>query len=122
MFALLLLVFLAIVAVDIWAAVAVMWRPGLGGWLRVSYWLVIVLALAGTIVMTGYFSYYADSNTRVFGWPIPRVIFQRDTPDAPWLDYIGPTIVLAYPLNFLLYIFFPSMVAVLLSRKRKYRN
>jgi hypothetical protein len=73
-----------------------------------------------TIVTTGYFSYYSNPNTHVFGWPIPRVIFQRDTPDSPWLDYVGPTVALAYPMNFILYMFIPSVIFVLLSRRRRH--
>lgn len=120
MAAVLLILFLAIVAVDVWGAVAVMFRPGLGGWLGASYWLIVILALAAAIAMTGFFSYYSNPNTHIFGWPIPRVIFQRDTPDSPWLDYVGPTIVLAYPMNFVLFLFVPSVVFILLSRRRKH--
>ena len=102
MTAFLTLMFVTIVAVDVWAAIAVAFKPSLSGWLRSSYWLVALLALATTVGMTGFFSYYSNPNTHVFGWPIPRVIFQRDTPTSPWLDFIGPTIVLAYPMNFIL--------------------
>ena len=119
---LLLIIFLAIVAVDVWAAVAVMFRPGLSGWLGGSYWLVVILTLVATVGMTGFFSYYPNPNTHFFGWPIPRVVFQRDTPDSPWLDFVGPTIVLAYPMNFVLFLFVPSVVFILLSRRRKHET
>ena len=111
---LLLLVFLAIVAVDVWAAVAVMFRPCFGCWPIASYWIVVILALVATVLMTGYFSYYSNPNTHVFGWPIPQVVFQRDNADSPWLDYVGPTVVLAYPMNFVIYMFVPSAIFVLL--------
>ncbi len=116
MASLLLLVFLAIAAVDVRDCVAVLFKPGLRGWVGSSYWLVAFLAIVAAIVMTGFFSYYSNPNTRVFGWPIPRVIFQRDTPTSPWLDYIGPTILLAYPMKFILYMFVPSVAFLLVSR------
>jgi len=117
--ALLLLAFLAIAAVDVWASIAVMFKPG---WLGASFWIAAVLALVAAIGMTGFFSYYSNPNTHVFGWPIPRLIFQRDTPTSPWLDFIGPTIVLAYPMNFILYMFIPSVVFILVSRRRKHET
>ncbi len=120
MAALLLILFLAVVAIDIWAAIAVMLRPGLTGWLGGSYWLFVILALVATVGMTGFFSYYSNPNTRIFGWPIPQVIFQRDTPDSPWLDYVGPTVILAYPMNFILYLFLPSVVFIILARRRQH--
>jgi hypothetical protein len=55
MAALLLLVFLAVVVVDVWAAIAVIFKPGLTGWLVASYWFALVLTLVTTISMTGYF-------------------------------------------------------------------
>jgi hypothetical protein len=120
--AILLLVFLAVVAVDIWAAIAVVFKPRLGGWLIASYWMVTLLAFAGAIGMTAFFSYYSNPNTHVFGWPVPRVIFQRDTPTSPWDDFVGPTIVLAYPMNFILYMLVPSVAFILVSRRRKYET
>lgn len=115
-----LLLFVTIVAVDLWAGASVMFKPGAGLWLRSLYWLAVLLALVAAIAMTGFFSYYSNPNTHVFGWPIPRVVFQRDTATSAWLDYVGPTIVLAYPMNFILYLFVPSVLflAVVLRRKR----
>lgn len=90
MAALLLLVFLAIVALDMWAAIAVMFKPGLSGWLGASYWIVALLAVAGAIGMTGFFSYYSNPNTHVFGWPIPRVVFQREHRHHPGWITLAP--------------------------------
>jgi hypothetical protein len=118
----LIILFLAMVVIDIWAAIRVMFRPGLAGWLGVSYWVGVILALVATVWMTGFFSYYTNPNTHVFGWPIPRVIFQRDTPDSPWLDFIGPTIILAYPINLVVFLFVPSLICILLSRRQKHET
>ncbi len=115
--------FLASVAVDIWAAGAVVFASTNRG-LRSSYAIVALVALATTVVTTGFLSYFSNANTHVYGWPIPRVIFQRDNATSPWLDYVGPTIVLAYPMNFIVYMFLPSLVfisIVLLRRKHEKR-
>lgn len=110
----LLLLFLAIAAVDVWATLAVS-QPGLSGWLRSSYWIIAFLALVATIGMTGFFSYYLNPNTRIVGWPIPSVVFERDTPTSAWWDFVGPLTLLAFPMNFILYMFIPSVVFLLLS-------
>jgi hypothetical protein len=122
---LLLSIFLAIVAVDIWAVILVVVGRSVRKWLSRSYFLVVMLAFIAAFLVTSFFSYYSNPNTHVFGWPIPRVIFQRDTPTSPWLDYVGPTIVLAYPMNFILYMFIPSVAAIifiLLWRRRDRRQ
>ena len=46
---LLLIVFLAMVAVDIWAAVVVIFQHRLSGWLRSSYFIITLLAFAAAI-------------------------------------------------------------------------
>ena len=106
--------FLVIVVVEVGAVVLLFARKNVRKRLIIFYLLVVLLALIATIVTTAFYSYYANPNTRVFGWPIPRVVFQRDTPISPWLDYVGPTIVLAYPINFVLYMFLPSVAAIVL--------
>jgi hypothetical protein len=115
---LLLILFLAMIAVDIWAAVIVFQRH-VSGWLRSSYFVVAILAFVAAFLFTSYFSYYANPNTHVFGWPVPRVIFQRDTPTSPWLDYVGPTILLAYPMNFVVYMSIPSLALIILAVRRR---
>jgi hypothetical protein len=109
---LLLSIFLAIVAVDIWAALLVIFGRNVRRWLSRSYFIVVPLAFIAAFLVTSFFSYSSNPNPHVYGWPVPRVIFQRDTPTSPWLDYIGPTIVLAYPMNFILYMFVPSVAAI----------
>src|SRR6266581_6844555 len=121
---LLVLGFLTIGAVDLWAASAIFLGPRPKKWRWSSYGLLALVALIASVLMTSHFSYYSNPNTHVFGWPIPLVIFQRDTPTSQWLDYVGPTVVLAYPLNFLLYMFFPSLayLIVVWIRKRRKRD
>jgi hypothetical protein len=73
--------------------------------------------------MTFRYSYYSDPNTRIFGWPVPTVIFQRDPPDGPWLDYVGLGTVLAFPINLILWLgtwfFLLWVFNVILTRRRK---
>ena len=33
--------------------------------------------------------YPLDDNTRIYGFPLPAAVFQRE-PNGPWLDYVGP--------------------------------
>jgi hypothetical protein len=113
-----LFLFSAAVAVDVWAIIAVMCAPRANR-IRSAYCLVELLSGAAALAMTQFFSYYSNPNTHILGWPIPRVVFQRDTPDSPWLDFIGPTIVLAYPMNFVLYLFIPSVIFLLVTRRQK---
>ena len=118
---LILLVFAAVTTVDVWAAVAVIFGRGGGGRFCACYLVVAALVFVAAFWMTLCFSYFHNPNTQFFGWPIPRVVFQRDTPTGPWLDYIGPTIVLAYPMNFVLFMFFPSVVFLVLALRRRKR-
>lgn len=115
-------IFSAIVAVDILAFILVVIGRNVRAWLSRSYLIVMALALVVAFLMTFFFSYYSNPNTHIFGWPIPRVIFQRDTPTSPWLDYVGPTILLAYPMNFILYMFIPSVLAIIFILAWRRRN
>jgi hypothetical protein len=114
-----LIVLMLIVAVDVWAAIAVSFGSGLSARLCLSYFLILLLAVVATMLMTGVYSYYPNPNTHIFGWPVPCVIFQRDTPTSPWLDYVGFTVVLAYPMNFVLFMFIPSVAVIVLKLRRR---
>jgi len=117
---LLLMLFLVMIALDIWAAVRVIFQRRLKGWVGLSYYIIALLALAAALVVTSYFSYYPNPNTHVYGWPVPQVIFQRDTPTSPWLDYVGPAVFLAYPMNFAVYMSIPSGVFIFLAMRRRH--
>jgi hypothetical protein len=118
---LLLFVLFGIVAVDICAAILVAAGRNVRKWLSYSYFAIVLLAIAAAVLITSFYSYYANPNTHVFGWPVPRVIFQRDTPTSPWLDYVGTISMLSYPLNFIFYMLVPSLITiVLVLRWRKH--
>lgn len=122
---LLLMVFLLMVVIDVWAVIAVIFQPRPSGRVASLYFITSLLALVAAFLVTSFFSYYPNQNTHIFGWPVPRVIFQRDTPTSPWLDYVGPTILLAYPMNFVVCMCLPSVafiISAILRRKRSHET
>ncbi|WP_145176164.1 hypothetical protein [Rubripirellula lacrimiformis] len=96
MFALILLLFLAACGLVIGAACAAI-AGRVPIWLGALYLLSLIGGAIAAYITTFRYTYLANANTRFHGWPVPTVIFQRDGPGEPWLDFIGPTIVLAYP-------------------------
>lgn len=83
---------------------------------------VLISGVPISIAMTNRRVEY-DENTYAYGWPVPRVVFQRESPEHQYLDYVGWTIILAYPLNYLIAIWIPvaacSAGSMLHSRKKK---
>lgn len=106
---LLILAFLGAILLEGWVFVRCMGLGprSLGCWLCLGF---VVLAAVGSYHSTFHFEHWPNENTRFFGWPIPRGVLQRDTPDGPWLDYVGPTLILAWPMNFILFSFLPSFL------------
>ena len=83
-------------------------------WLRLSYGACATSAAVAAYFTTFHYVHYANENTRFHGWPVPTVIFQRENPSSPWLDFVGPTVVLAYPINVTLFAVLPSAVFLIL--------
>lgn len=87
--------------------------------------LTSVVALVIIAYMrTFHYEYYVNPDTRVHGWPVPVVVFQRRDATSPWLDFVGPTLILAYPMNLAFYSIGPvvALVAVRwIRRKRRHR-
>jgi hypothetical protein len=86
--------------------------------LKGLYIAVFIFCVVLSLVTTFFYSYTPNQNTRVYGWPVPTVIFQRDGPNAPWLDFVGTTTMLAYPINLILYLCLPSILIMLLVLRR----
>jgi hypothetical protein len=93
---------------------------------RFYRWMTLATALVVASVaygMTFHYSYYPDPNTRICGWPVPIVVFQRDTPNAQWLDYVGPTVILGPPINLVLWLgtwfFLLWVLNIVLTRRRE---
>jgi hypothetical protein len=110
---------LVIIALNVWAGVVVFFGRFAGTWLRVAYFLVLLAAGIAAGWTTGW-EYYSNENTRIVGWPVPVVIFQRDDANAPWLDFVGPTTVFGYPMNLAIFMSVPSALFLGLVHWRKW--
>ena len=113
--------FLLAATLAVWAAiVALSSRTRL--WVRVLYICCFVTAAVAAYFTTFHYVHYTNANTRFHGWPIPTVVFQRDSPTSPWLDFVGPTVILAYPMNLLLFVLLPSILALVLAHRSRSRT
>ena len=108
--------FLLAAAVVLWAVIVAV-SGNSARWVRALYLVCFLVAATAAYFTTYCYVYYADANTRFHGWPVPVVVFQRDSPKDPWLDFVGPTTILAYPMNLILYALLPSIVALLLAHQ-----
>ena len=106
--------------VPVFTAVYLFQKPH--GVLAYVYMMLMIVALAASYFTTFRYEYYANSNTRIHGWPVPAVIFQREGPDAPWLDYIGWNAIAAFPANAALYAFIPSLFFFAICRRHRKRH
>jgi hypothetical protein len=104
------------------APIAVFLQPHGIKRLKSIYVAILVLCGVAAYLTTFLYVYSTNKNTRVCGWPIARMAYQRDGPDAPWLDYFGPTILFAYPMNLILYSSLPSLLILLLLVFRKQKD
>lgn len=120
MLAIILLLFLAACVLVAWAAYAAI-AGQIPPWSRVFYLIALMSSVAGAYFTTFHYVYFANANTRFHGWPVPTVIFQREGPGEPWLDFIGPTAILAYPMNLVLFAFIPALI-VLATCARRHRK
>ena len=91
-------------------------------WVRVLYLGWFLAAATAAYFTTFRYIYYSNPNTRFHGWPVPCVVFQRDSPTSPWLDFVGPTVILAYPMNLILYALLPSIVVLFFARRLQSRT
>jgi hypothetical protein len=90
--------FIGFLVIPIGGSIYILWKTDRN--LRRAYVAIVLLSIPISIWLTHMRVQY-NENTYAFGWPIPRVIFQRDSPDDPWLDFVGLTWIFAYPLNYL---------------------
>jgi len=118
-----ILIFLVIATVYIGTPIYIYKKGGKA--VKIALTLVLIIALPINYYMTTSYKVQLDENTIGLGWPISRVFFQRSAPGEPYVDYIGLTFFLAYPMNYVLYTLLP-VVALLVfnligNRKRKKR-
>jgi ribose/xylose/arabinose/galactoside ABC-type transport system permease subunit len=110
MAALVIFGFVAAAVIIAVAVIAVIVNGGAGVVARNSF-VVITLALSALAFWTTFHcERFVDANTRDIGWPIPCMVFQRKDAHSPWLDFVGPISVLAYPMNLTLFLIVPSLV------------
>jgi len=113
MCAVLLIGALAILFVDGWATYCAVAPTGSMKSFRITYLIAIAGCAVIAIFTTFFVEYRPDKNTRIFGWPVPVVVFQRESTDAPWLDFVGPTVIFGYPMNLLIFAVAPSLAVLL---------
>ena len=86
---------------------------------RIAYILVLMGIAFTSVYMTFVYTWDMNENTQIHGWPIPIAIFKRKGLGEHWDDYIGPTLFLALPLNFILFAFLPSLFTLVTTRFAK---
>ena len=105
--------FFAAIGVILWSATVVV-ICGKGGVIARYSYMVLTAILAATALWTTYgYDAYWNEHTRAFGWPVPYLILQRDDPsdpNSPWLDFVGWTMIFALPMNFIIFMFIPSLL------------
>jgi hypothetical protein len=115
MLAVITLAFVICCGLELWAAHTAIVA---GGKLRNSYFALLAIAMLAAAWRTYGFEYHSNENTRIQGWPVPAIVFQRDDPGAPWVDFVGPTTILALPMNFIAFMPVPSVVVLGLAHWR----
>jgi len=115
-------IILALVGVPVGGGIYVLRRGG--KIIRRLLLAVLIVAIPLAIVLTQMRVQW-NENTFAYGWPVPTVVFQRDSPEGPWLDFIGWTMFLAYPLNYLALVVSPvilSLIVLVFQMCKENRN
>lgn len=110
---------LAVGGFNLWAGCQMVFGRVASSQLRIAYVAVLLLTAGVAARTTFWYEYFPDENTRICGWPVPIVIFQRVSAEAPWLDYVGPTTLLGYPMNLAIFMFVPSALFVYWSNRER---
>jgi hypothetical protein len=110
MFELLVAAGLAVFAVNVWAVIVILVRRRSSSRMRFAYLAALVAAAVAAAWTTFHYDYFSNENTRICGWPVPVVIFQRENPDSHWDDFVGPMTILGYPINVAIFMLIPSGV------------
>jgi len=82
-------------------AIVISYRRLCEYWYKVLLWCGVLLSAVASYLLTYRYVYMTDIQTRVHGWPIPLIIWQQDE-TGRWLDYVGITVIIAWPLNFII--------------------
>lgn len=116
--------FLAAAGIILWAAVVILFVGRMGRSGRCAYLGVSAAILVVAFWTSCCYEYSPDDNTRVQGWPVALVVYQRDDANSPWLDYVGFTTLFGLPMNFIIFMFIPSYLFLVADyvRQRKLRD
>ena len=97
-----ILLFLVLLIAAIVCPYRILKNPLTSGIYRVVTIISGCILAALTYYLTFHYVYFSGANTRVRGWPFPQIVFEQKTPDGPWLDFVGPTLLLAFPINLII--------------------
>jgi len=114
--------FLVALAVVLWSANVVVLAGKAGSIGRFAYIATVAVLGAVAYLTTYHYDYFPNENTHFHGWPIPVVIFQRIDADSPWADFVGATTLLGLPMNFIIFMFVPSLVFLGAAHFRTWRS
>ena len=104
MAALILLLFLAALAVVVGSAVVVL--TGAAGHVARYAYIAVAIVVFGVSYWATSYDYYQNANTHIYGWPIPAIVWQRENATSPWADF---PFYGAFPLNLILFMSVPSL-------------
>lgn len=110
---------LAVGGFNLWTGCQIVFGHVVTYQLRIAYVAVLLVIAVVAARTTFWYEYFPDENTRIRGWPVPLVVFQRRSAEAPWLDYVGPTTLLGYPLNLAIFMVVPSALFMYWSNREK---
>lgn len=111
----------AAVGLCVWAAVVVFSGRGTRR-MRIAYLGCLVATSIVACFMTLRFRYSPGPDIRVHGWPTPTVVFQRDSANSAWVEFVDPLYRFAIPLNLAYLLSVPSIVFLVLLRRRAVRT
>jgi hypothetical protein len=111
----------AAAAVILWTAKIVVFEAKERSFRSLSFIVAVVAVAIAAYWFTFNYDYFPNPNTHVYGWPVPSIIFQRDSATAPWLDFVGPTVVLGLPMNFTIFMLIPSLAFLTQATWRRWR-
>ena len=117
----LVLLFFLLLATVVSAAYLVVVECYTGTTARRIYLILVAACAILAYRMTFHFAYSPDSNTRIHGFPIPVVVFQRQDAASEWADFVGPTVILGLPMNLVVYLFPISLIFLVVAGLKRWR-
>lgn len=116
-----IIVFLLLACITLWASIVAFF--GFSS-IRVRniFFACLIAAAVTAFWMTFRFAYSSpDGNIHVGGWPVPSFIAQKNVGDKSW-KLIGGTSVIAFPLNYFLFMLVPSVIVLVTAAVARFRR